>query len=271
MKKQKIKDAWMAYYDEGQGHPLLMGHSFLWDHHMWSPQLATLKTQYRCIAPDLWSHGQSDPLPSPKYTLETLAEDYWQFAQALSLSQFGLIGLSVGGMWATHIALNHPKAVTALVIMDTFVGSEPEAPQKVYFGMMDELERDNQFTPSLADRVAPYFFAKGTPTEQPQLVENFVTSLLQAPPSHISGKVALGRAIFSRTSLLNRLEQIKVPTLVVVGEEDLPRPPKEAQEMAKRIPNAQLEIIPRAGHITTLERPQLVNDILNRFLRKYIL
>ena len=86
---------------------------------MWQAQIAYLKKDYRCIVPDLWSHGQSDPLPYPDCSLERLADDYWQFAQSLSLKKFALVGLSVGGMWAVHLALAHPEAVSALVLMDT--------------------------------------------------------------------------------------------------------------------------------------------------------
>lgn len=270
MKKQRIGSANIAYQDVGKGHPLLMGHSFLWDAHMWSPQVDFLKSHYRCITPELWSHGQSDPLPHACYSIEALAEDYWQFAQALMLNQFALVGLSVGGMWAAHLALKYPKAVSALVLMDTFVGAEPTNTQKIYFGMMDALEANTQFTPELADSIAPFFFAKNSAKENPQLVNQFIDNLLQAPTQHIAGKIALGRAIFSRNSLMDKLAQIEVPTLIIVGEEDLPRPVYEAQAMAKLIPNAELCIIPKAGHICTLEQPKRVNDVLNIFLKKHI-
>lgn len=269
MKKQ-IAGHTLSYQDQGKGHPLLLGHSFLWDSQMWAPQIACLKETYRCIAPDLWSHGQSDPLPQPTTTLEKLANDYWDFTQALSLEKFAVIGLSVGGMWAVHMALAHPESISALVLMDTSVEAEPAPTQKVYFAMMDELAKDKKFTPSFADKVAPYFFAKNTAVEQPQLVGSFINSLLVTPENHIAGKVALGRAIFSRDSLMTQLFQIKIPTLVVVGEEDIPRPVKEAEAMARCIPGADLVVIPKAGHICTLEQPERVNEVLNTFLEKHI-
>lgn len=259
----------MAYQDLGEGYPLLMGHSFLWDSAMWAPQIACLKENYRCIAPDLWSHGESALLPPTTTTLEHLANDFWQLSQTLSLQKFALIGLSVGGMWATHMALSHPESISALVLMDTFVGPEPAQTQTIYFAMMDELAKEQKFTPAFADKVAPFFFAKNTAYEQPELVNSFIQSLLNTPFNHIDGKVTLGRAIFARHSLMEKLSNIKVPTLIVVGEEDIPRPVKEAQEMVKCIPHAELAIIPRAGHICTLEQPALVNEILSTFLQKH--
>lgn len=269
MNKIQLNQANMAYLDQGSGHPIVMGHSYLWDAHMWQPQINVLSKNYRCIVPDLWSHGQSAPLAQSTYTLTSLGEDYWQFTQALQLKQFTLIGLSVGGMWATHIALNYPHAVSALVLMDTYVGREPVETQTTYLGMMDELERDGQFTPAFAKKVAPYFFARDAIQTQPTLVENFIQGLYAIPRTHITGKVALGRAIFTRPSLLEQLAQIHIPTLIIVGEEDLPRPPKEAQAMAKLIPNAQLEIIPQAGHISCLEQPGRVNEVLLKFLAQH--
>lgn len=267
MKKQRINKAQIAYLDEGQGSPILLGHSFLWDSAMWQAQTAQLKNDYRCIVPDLWSHGQSDPLPHSNCSIETLADDYWQFSQTLSLDRFALIGLSVGGMWATQLALSHPDAISALILMDTYVGSEPEIPQAIYLGLLDEMAKNPVIDSDLASTIAPYFFAKKTHLEQPHLITEFMNKLESTPEQHISGKVSIGKAIFTRSSLLENLQNIQVPTLIIVGEEDLPRPPHEAQEMARLIPNARLEIIPEAGHICVVERPGHVNQIIDDFLK----
>ncbi len=266
MKQLTIKQANMSYWDEGKGHPILFGHSFLWDANMWQAQTAFLKKKFRCIVPDLWSHGQSDPLPNDAYTLETVADDYWQFSQSLSLPKFAVVGLSVGGMWAAHLALAHPEAVSALVLMDTYVGDEPPLPKNTYLALLDEMACDNKISSTLAQKIIPYFFAKETSKEQPELIERFHERLLSTPSEHIAGKVALGKAIFNRQSLLEKLSEICVPTLIIVGEEDLPRPPKESKEMAALIPNAQLAIIPKAGHICTVEQPDNVNQLLHEFL-----
>lgn len=270
MKKQVVGHGSLAYQDEGQGHPLLLSHSFLWDSNMWAPQIQTLKQQYRCIAPDLWSHGQSDPLPQATRSIEDLANDHYQFANSLSLQKFGLVGLSVGAMWATHLALSHPESVSVLVIMDSYLGSEPFESQRVYFDMMDQLDRDKRITTEFADMVAPYFFARETAKENPALVHAFIQRLINTRPDQIQGISGLGRAIFSRNCLLDKLPDIKVPTLIVVGEDDMPRPPSEARKMAELIPNAELAIIPKAGHICTLEQPALVNEVLQDFLSKHI-
>lgn len=224
---------------------------------MWRPQLDHLKEHFRCIAVDLWDHGQSAHLGKESTTIKELADDAWQLMSHLGISHFGCVGLSVGGMWGTQLALDHPEAVSTLVLMDTYVGSEPEVTQAKYFGMLDQ--------------VVPLFFSPYTLKENPELVSNFRHKLASIPEENIPGIVALGRAIFSRTSLLDRLPSLRVPALVVVGEDDIPRPPKEAVEMASLLPNGQLEVIPQAGHICNLEQVEAVTQLLDKFIERHAL
>ncbi len=100
-----IKGRALYYEDRGEGFPLLFGHSYLWDSGMWEPQVEAFSSHYRCIVPDLWAHGRSDPPPEAPYSLEAIADDHWALAQALGLGRFAIIGLSVGGMWGIHLAL----------------------------------------------------------------------------------------------------------------------------------------------------------------------
>jgi pimeloyl-ACP methyl ester carboxylesterase len=78
--------------------------------------------------------------------------------------------------------------------------------------------------------------------------------------------VALGRAIFSRPSLLGRLGEVRCPTLVAVGRHDRPRPVPESQALANAIAGARLEIIEGAGHTSSLEQPKRVLAMLESFL-----
>ncbi|WP_420421008.1 alpha/beta fold hydrolase [Simkania sp.] len=258
------------YQDRGEGYPLLLGHSFLWDSAMWQPQIEELSKHYRCIVPDLWSHGQSDPLSSTATSIDALADDYWELMQALKISEFALIGLSVGGMWGTLLTLKHPEAVKALVLMDTFVGSEPTPTQQKYFGLLDLLEKEKAFTPALFSQVVPLFFSPTTLSQNPTLAENFHQKLSALSPESIEGMVTLGRAIFSRPCLLDQLADIQVPALVIVGQDDIPRPPSEAREMNARVPNCSLKIVPEAGHICNLEKPAEVTSHLTDFLQQHL-
>ncbi len=261
-----IKGKRMYYTESGTGFPLLFGHSYLWDAVMWDAQVAELATRYRCIVPELWAHGRSEPLPEIPYTVEMLAEDYWTFAQALGLERFAMVGLSVGGMWGTHLALNHSEAIAALILMDTHVGSEPPASQARFFQMLDVVEKAGVMPPPIVQAATPFFFAQVSMDKALPPIAAFQQRLTATPAVNIPSIVALGRGIFGRNSVLERLGEITAPTLIVVGADDRSRPPHEARDMAARIPGAQLEIIAEAGHICTVEQPMQVNAVLAQFL-----
>ena len=260
----------LFYQDKGAGYPLLFGHSYLWTSEMWNHQIHALSQSYRCIAIDLWDHGKSGHLPEKPTVVERFADDAMHLMRHLGLSEFAVIGLSVGGMWGAMLALNHPSAVKALVLMDTFVGSEPEITKQKYFAMLDQIERQKTFSPEMIGKVVPFFFSRSTFTKKPQLIESFKQSLAEIPEENIPGIIAIGRAIFSRDDLLERLFDLEQPTLILVGQDDLPRPPRESEEMAKRLPKHSLHTIKEAGHISCLEQPELVNALLLDFLQKHL-
>ncbi|MCX4026594.1 alpha/beta fold hydrolase [Endozoicomonas sp. SM1973] len=261
-----IKSRQIHYQDHGTGFPILFGHSYLWDSNMWKPQIEELSKSYRCIVPDLWSHGLSDSPANSPYSIAQMAEDYWLLTKELGLEHFAIVGLSVGGMWGCQLALSHPEAVAALVMMDTFVGEEPEETHNRYFGMLDMVDQVGAIPPPLQESIIPLFFASNTIQNNPELVSQFKSDLTTLPTEQIPGVVGIGRGIFSRSSLLSQLNQISMPILIVVGEEDNARPPHEAKQMAEMIPQAQLEVIENAGHISNLEQPTQVNKLLSQFL-----
>jgi len=256
----------LHYLDRGAGFPVLFGASYLWDTAMWAPQVEALSTRYRCIVPDLWGHGKSGAIPELPYTISKLAGDMRGLVDALGLAEFAIVGLSVGGMWGMELALDCPERVKALVLMDTAAGDEPAPTKALYFGMLDLMERVGAIPPPLAEQVVPIYFAPGTLTSNPALVDGFRRSLLGMGQDRVATIVALGRAIFSRLSLVDRLGGIRCPTLVAVGRHDRPRPVPEAQAMADAIPGARFEIIEGAGHISSLEQPQRVTALVESFL-----
>jgi pimeloyl-ACP methyl ester carboxylesterase len=259
------------YYDEkGQGFPLLFGHSFLWDASMWEPTVEELSANYRCLVPELWGHGRSDPPDSRDYSIEKLAQDMASFLQALEIQSCVIIGLSVGGMWGAHLAVNNPDLVTSLVLMDTYVGAEEQESLSRYLQMMAVSEQAGLIPPPLIEQIVPLFFSPETMETKPELVERLKQRLSSIHSEQLSGILAIGRGIFGRNSLLERLNAITCPTLVLVGSDDTSMPPHYSSEMVAHLKNAQLEIIPNAGHISNLEQPEIVNAILKQFLERTI-
>jgi len=256
------------FLDVGSGFPILFGHSYLWDSQMWEPQVKTLSKKFRCIVPDLWDHGRSGRLGSSAVTIEEIAAHAWKLMQHLKIRKFAIVGLSVGGMWGAELAMRHPEAVKALVLMDTYLGSEPQATRQKYFSLIEFLEKEKRFSPPLLNQVVPLFFSPETLAKNPHLVDRFRSSLASISEERIAGIAALGRAIFSRNCKLDKLPALVQPTLILVGKDDIPRPPREAEEMASRLPNGQLRVIEEAGHISNLEQPEKVSALLSEFLFK---
>jgi pimeloyl-ACP methyl ester carboxylesterase len=266
MPSLRLRGSHLHYLDQGTGFPLVFGPSYLWDARMWAPQVQGLSSRYRCIVPELWGHGESGHVPEIPYTFVALAEDMAAFVTALRLDSFALVGLSVGGMWAARLALAMPERVRALVLLDSFVGAEPAATQTRYFAMLDAVERAGAFPAPLVEQVVPLYFAPATLTRDDGLVAGFRQALLGMDRERLPSVVALGRAIFARESILDRLGEVRCPTLIGVGRHDRPRPVAEARAMAERIPGARFEIIEDAGHISNLEQPARVLALLEDFL-----
>jgi pimeloyl-ACP methyl ester carboxylesterase len=256
----------LAYDDAGTGFPLLFGHSYLWDRFMWNGAVRALSGRFRCIRADLWSHGASDPLPAGPFSLDVLADDHLALMDSLGIDRFGVVGLSVGGMWAPRLALKRPERVAAMVLMNTAAGGEPLLPKIRYNGMLKIVEIAQGVPSVIREAVQKFFFSPETLRDRPDLSEAFKRSLAAIPAKNVPGVVTLGRTIFCRDSLLDRLGSISCPTLVVAGEKDRSRPPHEAEALARAIPGARAAVVPGAGHISVLEKEAEILSLIGDFL-----
>ena len=99
---------------------MLLGHSYLFDLNMWAPQFEALAKRYRLIVPDLWGHGDSPALPAGRNSLSDIAADHLALMDHLDIEEFGIVGLSVGGMWGAELAALAPERVKVLALMDSY-------------------------------------------------------------------------------------------------------------------------------------------------------
>jgi pimeloyl-ACP methyl ester carboxylesterase len=250
----------------GSGPPVVLGPSFLWDPSMWAPQIEALAGRYRVIVPDLWGHGTSAALPPGTATMRDLARQHLTLLDRLNVDRCSIIGLSVGGMWGAELALMAPERVAGLVLMDTSLAAEPEQARDGYFAMLDAVGAYGAVPEPVLDAVVPLFFSPTVRTRHPGLPDAFRDTLRGWSPERLRDSVApLGRIIFGRGDLLPELAGLSVPSLVMTGVDDLAQPVARGQAIAERI-GCPFVAIPEAGHISSLEAPDFVNQALLGFL-----
>ncbi len=264
-----IADRKLSYLDVGSGPVLLFGHSYLWDSAMWAPQIATLSAQYRCIVPELWGHGQSDLLPNNCKTLLDIADQMLELMDALEITHFSVVGQSVGAMWGAELVLKAPTRVKTLVMLNSFIGFEPEVTRAKYDGMLDMITAAKAIPAPLISAISPLFFANDAENNTPELVTDFEQSLASITAEQIPTIVKLGRMIFGRRDTMEYAEQLTLPCLIMAGVEDKARSVLESYLMSDAIDGSQLVHIPAAGHISTLEQAEFINQHLADFLAKH--
>ncbi len=252
----------LAYTDEGPGPAVVLLHGFPLGREMWREQVNGIGSIYRVIAPDLRGHGDS-PAPEGAYTIDEMADDVVELLDTLSLGKPVVVGgLSMGGYVALSLIARYPERVRGLMLMDTRAGADsPEAVDK-----REELARAvlaaGNAGPAV-EAMTPRLFAKITVEQHPEKVTP-LRELMERNTAR--GIVGALRAMASRPDRVGDLAAISVPTLVLVGEDDVVTPPSEAQSLADAIAGARLEVIPEAGHLAPYENPSVANAVMLRFL-----
>lgn len=246
------------YYEvEGEGEPVVLLHAVGLDVTCWEGQVKAFAARRRVLRLDLRGHGRSD-VPSPPYTLAGFADDVHALLRELTLTPAHVVGLSLGGMVAQVLALDHQEVVRSLVLADTVSTLPAEARP----GMIERGEAAKRGgMAAIIDETLARWFTPGFMDSE--VVARCRQRLLS---DSLTGWAAAWHAI-SELELESRLPEIRVPTLVITGEADVAAPVARAQAMAARIPGARCEIIPGAPHMAPLERPDLFNAALLRFWR----
>ena len=248
----------LAVEQRGSGPGVLFIHGFPLDRGIWRHQLDTL-TGFRRIAPDLRGTGQSDA-PDLGYSMSTYAEDLLALLDALGEGEVVLCGLSLGGYIAFEFLRRWRERVRGLILM----GTRPEADSAEGRRARDALigRVREQGAIAAAEAMLPRFFSAQVP---PEIIEQVRDMILRTPVPGIVGALSAMRERPDSTPLLETLTG--VPTLVLVGAEDMITPPVIAQGMAAAIPGARLMEIPGAGHLPCVEQPVPTTRAILKFLQ----
>ncbi|MEO6447363.1 MAG: alpha/beta fold hydrolase [Gemmatimonadaceae bacterium] len=249
----------IGYDDMGSGDSIVFLHGFPHSRRLWAPQLNALVDRARCIAPDLRGFGESTA--AGPYSMDQYADDVAALLSTLRIERTVICGLSMGGYVALAFWRRHRERVRGLVLLDSRAGADsPEAQ-----GKRDEMIAlvSSRGSPAVADAVIMGMVGKSTREKCPEVVDSVHRMIARAP---VAGVVGALQAMREREDSTALLASIDVPTVILVGDEDVLTPRKEAEIMHAGIKGSRLEVIRGAGHVSNVERPATVNHILSEFL-----
>jgi 3-oxoadipate enol-lactonase len=254
-----VDGAGVGYDDIGAGMPIVFLHAFPLDRTMWAPQTSALAAHYRCVTIDTRGFGES--AATPPFTVDRYADDVAAVLDAASIDCAVIVGLSMGGYVALALWRRHTDRVRALVLADTRAGADtPDARAR----RRDLIELARAAGPqAVAERQLVGLLGKTTRERRPDVVFTARGVMMRARTDGIVGAL---EALLARPDSTPTLATVTVPTLVVVGEEDVVTPVKEARVLHAAIPGSRLEVLADAGHLSSVERPSAFNTVVSEFL-----
>ena len=239
------------YYEVSGGGPaVLLTHGYSATGRMWEPQRAALGDRCRLITWDMRGHGETDSPEDPlQYSEALTVADMRTLLELLGVDQAVVGGQSLGGYMSLAFYRDHPQMARALVICDTGPGFRNPEARAAWNRVAEERARE------LEKRGLS---ALGS-TPEVQATARYHRSA--------QGLAHAARGMYAKfdSTVIDSLPRVRVPTLVIVGEQDEPFL-AASQYMAAKIPGARLEVIPGAGHAANLDQPEAFNRLLLDFL-----
>jgi 3-oxoadipate enol-lactonase len=260
MEQLRSDDANIFYEIRGDGPPVVLLHPFPCNHEFWLPVSAALESRYRLVLPDLRGHGDSEIGEGPAL-MRKHAQDIARVLDAAGIGKAAFIGCSIGGYILFEFWRRFRARVTALVLCDT----RPQADTAE--GRANRLKAAatvlEQGTEPFIESMVPKLIGRTTVATRPDLVDGARAMMRRMSAEDIS---QVQRGMAERPDSVADLKTINVPTLVVIGEEDVLATVADGELMRQHIPGSQLKVIPNAGHYAPWEQPELVGKILRQFL-----
>ncbi len=255
-----MDDCDIFYESFGSGPALVLLHGFPLDRTIWRPQAEELSKKYRVITPDLRGHGLSGA-PEGVYSMDLYARDLNAVLDSIGVRAIILGGLSMGGYVAFAFYRLFKERVHGLILVDTKADADtPEARARREEQALSVLRNGSG---EIAGQLIGRMFTEKTLRVNPVLAERVRRMMESTSPVGIAGAL---RGMAERPDSTPLLPSIKVPTLVIAGEEDPITPVSDAWRMVGMIPGSELAVVPGAAHLTSLEKPDEVSGAIRRFL-----
>lgn len=245
--------------DAGGDRPwVVLSNSLGADLSMWDGQVATLATRYRVLRYDTRGHGRSGQAGSG-FRLDRLVADLVAVMDHHGVGKADIVGLSLGGMTALGLGLDHPQRVGRLVC----IAARSDAPPPFVQGWDDRIAAVAAGgVAAITEGTLQRWFTPATHAGRPDVVQRAREMLLATQPD---GYAACAAAI-RELAYLPRLGALAMPALYVAGAEDVAAPADAMRGMAAATPGARFEIVAGAAHMVSMETPAALNAILSDFL-----
>jgi pimeloyl-ACP methyl ester carboxylesterase len=227
---------------------------------MWEPQAEALGAAHRVVRFDARGFGGS-PAGEGPLTMEAIADDGAALLDQLGIERAIVAGCSMGGYAALAFVRRHPRRLAGLVLQDTRAGADTPEARANRATLAAKVLAEGASAAAAA--FLPKLLGETTHRDRPELAALLRERILATSPRGIANAL---HGLAARADSRETLPTIAVPTLVLVGAEDVLTPPAEAEAMAAAIPGARLGVIPGAGHLANLENPGAVNAALRAFL-----
>ena len=241
----------LFYESHGKGPPIVFAHGRGGCHLSWWQQVPALRDRFRCVTFDHRGFGYSRDVDNGPGR-HAFADDLAVLLDHLGIERSYLVGQSMGGWTCLSFAVAHPDRTAGLVLADTSAGINDESIFSAY-------RARGEPPANVFDRALSAAFKERDPVKAFLYAE---ISALSQPPNE-----SLMELLLSEDGPTpERLDDFKMPALLIVGEDDIVVPPEIARICAGFIPGAQLEVVPDAGHSVYFERPEVFNGLVEAFI-----
>jgi pimeloyl-ACP methyl ester carboxylesterase len=263
------EDQTKLYYEEsGTGVPVLFVHEFAGDHRSWEPQVRHFARRYRCVVYAARGYTPSDvPSDAERYSQSHAVWDAVAILDHLAIDRAHVVGLSMGGFCTLHLGLRHPERARSLVVAGCGYGAHPD--QRETFQTESEATARSFETEGSAPTAERYALGPARVQLQDKDPRGWEEFARQLAEHSAQGSALTMRGVQRRRpslyDLQDQLRELRVPSLLVTGDED--DACLDANLMLKRtIPSSALAVLPRTGHTVNLEEPDAFNALVADFL-----
>jgi 2-hydroxy-6-oxonona-2,4-dienedioate hydrolase len=255
-----LNGARIHYERAGSGIPVIMLHAGVADHRMWQPQVAPFSKDFDVITPDMRGFGEST-LPTGPWSG---ADDVEALIDELELKPAHVVGCSIGGSVAIDFALQHPERISRLVVVGPGV-SGMKMDEKHESLWQEVVEADKAGDMDALNRAEMYLWLDGR-RPRGYVKEPLRRLFLDMNGGNLDNDFEASPRQQLEPPAVDRLQEITAPTLVVVGDADLPTIFDAVDLLTEKLPNARKVVIQDAAHLPNLEHPEEFNRAVLDFL-----